>query len=152
MKIKNLTILSVALATLFACNKPQDEPAFPNQADYKGTVTVEATSGSFDNEDIRVNFEASEDGTTATLTIYQIRFVPTMPVTIDVTIPNVQLSQNGSVLSCEQVVPLAMGGEFPRYTVTNLTGKREGNELSFSLNFGSTPTSFKGVLTVFEQD
>lgn len=143
-----------ATAALFSCNKPADEPVLAPKADYKGNVTVEATSGTFDNEDIRVNYEASEDGTTATLTIYQIRFVPQMPVTIDVTIPNISIRQeNGeTILQCEEVIPLAMGGEYPRYTVTNLQGKRTADNLSFSLNFGSTPTSFSGVLTVFTED
>ena len=76
MNIKNLTILSVAIATLFACNKPQEEPVLPGTADYNGTMTVEASSGTFDNEDIRVSFAVSEDGASATLFIYQIRFVP----------------------------------------------------------------------------
>lgn len=44
------------------------------------------------NEDIEVNFTPSEDGTTATVTIYKIRFVPQMPVTIDVTIPDIKLT------------------------------------------------------------
>ena len=38
-----------------------------------------------------------------------------------------------------------MGGEYERYTVTNLTGTLKDDELAFSLNFGSTPTSFKGT-------
>jgi hypothetical protein len=43
------------------------------------------------------------------------------------------------------VVPKALGGDYPRYTVTNLTGKIVGNELTFSLNFGSYPTSYRGT-------
>ena len=60
----------------------------------------------------------AEDGKTASITIYQIRFVPQMPVTIDVTIPNVavQSTPEKILLSCETTVPLAMGGEFPRYS------------------------------------
>ena len=71
-----------------------------------------------------------------------------MPVTIDVTIPNVtvQSTPEKILLSCETTVPLAMGGEFPRYTVTNLEGEIVGQELAFSLNFGDSPTSFRGQL------
>lgn len=102
----------------------------------------------FNNENIAVNFTPAEDGKTASITIYQIRFVPQMPVTIDVTIPNVtvQSTPEKILLSGDQIIPLAMGGEFPRYTVTGLEGEIVGQELVFSLNFGDSPTSYRGEL------
>lgn len=102
---------------------------------------------SFDNEDIEVNFTPSEDGTTASVTIYKIRFVPQMPVTIDVTIPDIDLTvtKDAILLACDNVIPLAMGGEYPRYTVTQLEGTLKDDSLEFSLNFGSSPTAFKSV-------
>lgn len=144
----NRMILAFAALALLACNKEEkNETPVAEAGDYKGVVTVEASSGTFDNEDIEVNFTPSEDGATATITINKIRFVPQMPVTIDVTIPNVGLTstKNGFQLACDNVIPLAMGGEYERYTVTNLTGTLKDDELAFSLNFGSTPTSFKGT-------
>ena len=144
----NRMILAFAALALLACNKEEkNEKPVAEAGDYKGVVTVEASSGTFDNEDIEVNFTPSEDGATATITINKIRFVPQMPVTIDVTIPNVGLTstKDGFQLACDNVIPLAMGGEYERYTVTNLTGTLKDDELAFSLNFGSTPTSFKGT-------
>ena len=93
-----------------------------------------------------MNFTPSEDGKTASITIFKIRFVPQMPVTIDVTIPHVGLTATSTevILICDEVIPLAMGGEFPRYTVTNLTGSIKDGSLEFSLNFGDIPTTFKG--------
>lgn len=132
----------------FSCNKlPDEEPVTPQMADYLGTVTVRYQESDFDNENIEVNFAPDEDGKTASITLYKIRFVPQMPVTIDVTIPNVSLSTSGSVisLSCDNVIPLAMGGEYPRYTVKDLSGELKDGELSFSLLFGDYPTSFRGV-------
>jgi hypothetical protein len=144
----NKWILALAALALLACNKEEkNETPVAEAGDYKGVVTVEASSGMFDNEDIEVNFTPSEDGASATITINKIRFVPQMPVTIDVTIPNVEVTstKNGFQLACDNVIPLAMGGEYERYTVTNLTGTLKDDELAFSLNFGSTPTSFKGT-------
>ena len=144
----NRMILAFAALALLACNKEEkNETPVAEAGDYKGVVTVEASSGTFDNEDIEVNFTPSEDGATASITINKIRFVPQMPVTIDVTIPNVGLTstKNGFQLACDNVIPLAMGGEYERYTVTNLTGTLKDDELAFSLNFGSTPTSFMGT-------
>ena len=133
--------------TLIGCGKAEPEtPIVPEKSDYKGTVTVMYKGEPFDNENIQVNFTPSEDGKTASIVIYQIRFVPQMPVTIDVTIPNVavQSTTEKILLSCERTIPLAMGGEYPRYTVTDLKGEIVGQEMSFSLNFGDSPTSFQG--------
>lgn len=141
--------LSAALlgAILISCGEHSPEaPLVPEESDYVGTVTVIYQDSPFDNEDIRVNFTPSEDGQTASITLYQIRFVPQMPVTIDVTIPDIILhgTTERITLSCERTIPLAMGGEYPRYTVTGLEGAIVGDELTFSLLFGDYPTSFVG--------
>lgn len=155
MKTKHLILAVLAAILLVSCEKvaPKEE-IIPQTADYLGTVTVLYQDTPFDNDNIEVNFTPSEDGTTASITIYKIRFVPQMPVTIDVTIPNVELNvtEDAILLQCDQVVPLAMGGEFPRYTVTALTGSLQGDALEFSLNFGDCPTSFRGVQTKGEAD
>ena len=145
--MKKLLVILAALS-LFACSKVEPELPVPEKADYKGTVTVIYQDSPFENEDIEVNFTPSEDGKTAEIVIYKIRFVPQMPVTIDVTIPGVSLAatSEGINIECDSVIPLAMGGEYPRYTVTDLKGiqKKDGT-LEFSLNFGDYPTSFKGT-------
>ena len=149
MQFKHMLLALAALAAI-GCNKnTPEETAGPKEGSYVGTVTVNSTSGDvFDNENIEVSFTPSEDGKTATLVMYQIKFTPRMPMTLDVTIPEVSLSTEGQdiKLECAEVVPLAMGGPFPNYTVTDLTGKISGDELTFSLNFGATPTSFSGSI------
>ena len=132
---------------LVSCGKETPAtPLVPEESDYVGTVTVIYQEAPFDNENIRVNFTPAEDGQTGSITLHQIRFVPQMPVTIDVTIPGIRLQSTPEkiLLSCERTIPLAMGGEYPRYTVTGLQGEIVGQELTFSLHFGDYPTSFKG--------
>lgn len=132
---------------LVSCGKETPEkPLVPEESDYVGTVTVIYQEAPFDNENISVNFTPSEDGQIASITLRQIRFVPQMPVTIDVTIPDITLQSTTEkiILSCERIIPWAMGGEYPRYTVTGLQGEIVGKELEFSLHFGDYPTSFKG--------
>ena len=136
-------------ALLSGCGQAGPEtPVSPEVSDYAGTVTVIYKDAPFDNKNIRVRFTPSEDSMSASITIYQIRFVPQMPVTIDVTIPDITLlsTHEKITLSCERVVPLALGGEYPKYTVTDLQGEIIGKELSFSLNFGDYPTSFRGQI------
>lgn len=149
MQFKHMLMALAAVAAI-GCNKNNpEETAGPKEGSYVGTVTVNSTSGEvFDNENIEVTFTPSEDGKTATLILYQIKFTPRMPMTLDVTIPDVNITTEGQdiKLECAEVVPIAMGGPFPNYTVTNLTGKISGDELTFSLNFGATPTSFSGSI------
>lgn len=144
--MKAYQLLAAVVLCLAACSKPQEEWTVPEKGDFRGTVTVIYQNAPFNNENISVGFEPSEDGKTAILTIYKIKFVPQMPVTIDVTIPNIEMSltKSGAVLACENVIPLALGGEYPRYKVTNFSGILIGDKLNFNLNFGDTPTSFIG--------
>lgn len=146
--MKTIRLFAALLGMLLiSCGKETPvTPLVPEESDYVGTVTVIYQEAPFDNENISVNFTPSEDGQTGSITLHQIRFVPQMPVTIDVTIPDIQLESTPEkiLLSCERTIPLAMGGEYPRYTVTGLQGEIVGNELTFSLHFGDYPTSFKG--------
>ena len=150
--------LALAAISLLACGKEssknevivEPEEIIYGATFYKGTVSVTFQGNPFDNEDIEVCITPSVDYKTASIEIFQIQFVPQMPVKIDITIPNVELTRTEDelLLACESVVPLAMNGEFPQYTVTNLTGKLTSTTLDFSLNFGSFPTSFSGTLLV----
>ena len=147
MKANRLFVAALLGMLLFSCGKETPEmPLVPEESDYVGTVTVIYQEAPFDNENISVNFTPSEDGQTASITLRQIRFVPQMPVTIDVTIPDISLQSTTEkiILSCERTIPWAMGGEYLRYTVTGLQGEIVGKELAFSLHFGDYPTSFKG--------
>ncbi len=151
MQFKHMLMALAALVAIGCHKNNPEETAGPKEGSYVGTVTVNSTSGDvFDNENIEVSFTPSEDGKTATLVMYQIKFTPRMPMTLDVTIPDVNISAEGEdiKLVCAEVVPLAMGGPFPNYTVTNLIGKISGDNLTFSLNFGATPASFSGSIKI----
>lgn len=148
--MKTIRLFAAMLGMLLvSCGKETTEmPLVPEESDYVGTVTVIYQEAPFDNENISVNFTPSGGGETASITLHQIRFVPQMPVTIDVTISDIRLQSTPEkiLLSCEKTIPWAMGGEYPRYTVTGLQGEIVGEELTFSLLFGDYPTSFKGLL------
>lgn len=142
-----LSLLFIAVLALVSCHKTPQPHEIPPQDLYVGTVSVDYEGGVVDNPDIKVAFLPSEDGRRADIIIYKIKFVPKMPVRIDVTIPAVALEKEseGVSFSCNNVVPLAFGGEYPKYNVTSLSGTLKGSSLSFSLNFGEYPTRFKGA-------
>lgn len=148
--MKHILLATAALLAMTACTKNNFEDANNQEkADYIGTLIVNYNGENYPNEGTAVSFTPSKDGKTAMLLLHKMKFVPKMPVRIDVTVPNISIikTEDGFTLSCERVVPIALGGEFKRYTVTNLSGTITGSELSFKLNFGDYPTSFKGTLT-----
>lgn len=149
--MKKTVFLMLALAAILAgCEKSEKEDEVvkntPETTDYSGTLTVDASSGTFDTENIRVSFTSTEKADSASITLYQVKFSPRMPLTLDVTVPGIKVAktEKGAILTCQRVVPLAMGGEYPSYTVTGFEGEIVDDELTFSLNFGSTPTSYRG--------
>lgn len=150
--MKKTVFIMLALAAVLAgCDKSDKEDEkvknTPETTEYSGTLTVNASTGAFDSENIKVTFNTTEKADSASIILYQVKFSPRMPVTLDVTVPgiNVTKTEKGAILSCARVVPLAMGGEYPAYTVTGFEGEIVDNEITFSLNFGNTPTSYRGL-------
>ena len=143
MKIKALSIALAALA-LIACEKTP-KPIVPEQADYVGTLTVEATAGTVVNAEARVEFLPYQDGS-AELTLYEVKFSPRMPLTLDVTIPGITLTSTPEkvILSGDDIVPFALGGNYPDYKVTELQGEVVGDKLTVSLKFGGIQTTYEG--------
>ena len=143
MKIKALSIALAALA-LIACEKTP-EPIVPERADYVGTLTVEATAGTVVNAEARVEFLPYQDGS-AELTLYEVKFSPRMPLTLDVTIPGITLTSTPEkvILSGDDIVPFALGGNYPDYKVTELQGEVVGDKLTVSLKFGGIQTTYEG--------
>ena len=143
MKIKALSIALAALA-LNACEKTP-EPIVPEQADYVGTLTVEATAGTVVNAEARVEFLPYQDGS-AELTLYEVKFSPRMPMKVDVTIPGITLTATPEkiILTGNDIIPFALGGSFTDYPVTDLEGEIVGDKLTVSLKFGGIQTTYEG--------
>ena len=147
---KTIYLMLAFAAVLAGCDKSEKETEEPvnvlKSTDYSGTLTVNASSGAFDTENVKVSYIATEKADSASIILYQVKFSPRMPVSLDVTVPGIVVKKTakGAILTCDSIVPLAMGGEFPNYTVKGFEGEIIDDDLTFSLNFGSTPTSYQG--------
>ena len=148
--MKQLFTVLIAAGMMFvACDKNDDKNETPetltNQT-YVGTLTVDQTDGTtYTQENVTVGF-AITDTAGMVLTLNQVSFSERMPVKIDMTIPHIEYTANGANynLSGNNIVPLAMGGEFPKYTITNLSGTIVDGALSVSMNCGGFPIKFSG--------
>lgn len=113
---------------------------------YKGTLKANASSGDCITPDTKISINCTSRTDSVSLSIFKAKLANGMPA-MDITIPGISLSREGNtiIMATDSSVPLAMGGQqFPRYTVTQMSGNIESDTIWFSLLFGSTPTSFGG--------
>lgn len=123
--------------------------------DYKGTMTVLYQGEDFVQDGVTVSVEMTEDRSMMDIKLHKVKFVPAMPISIDVTIMQVPVieGQDGSLsFHADGIVPWAMGGPYKTYRVEDLEGYVDDDEISFSLGFYNTkksanyPTTYSGVL------
>lgn len=145
---KKLILIASMLLAVAGCSKSNvnEEKVPPRSSVYSGSLNVVAGGKDNVTEGVEVNADIDKDGV-LTLVFHKVKFVPQMPVSLDVTVPDVKYSReaDGSLLlSGDGIVPITMMQPYPKYTVTGLTGKMSAKALSVSLNFGEFPTSYSG--------
>lgn len=147
MKLFKTFLFAAVLVVAAACSKndPVKIIETPAETVYSGTMTVVADGKDNVSENVKVNVSFQEDGTT-NIIFNKVKFVPQMPVSLDVTVPGVKCEcrENEIILSGSDIVPLAMGMPYEKYNVTSLTGKIISGKLTISLNFGGYATSYVG--------
>lgn len=147
MKLFKTFLFAAVLVVAAACskNEPMKNIETPTETVYSGTMTVVADGKDNVSENVKVNVSFQEDGT-ATIIFNKVKFVPQMPVSLDVTVPGVkcEIRKNEIILSGNDIVPLAMGMPYAKYKVTSLSGKITAGKLTVSLNFGEYATSYAG--------
>ena len=134
--------LSLALV---ACGTDEPEVVLPETTgELTGSFSIVNSDGTtFAMDNIRSDYEIL-DGT-VDITLYEISFSPRMPMTLDMTIPGVKISQvsGGYSLSADSIVPLALGRPFEQYMVTDLTGTLTTTGLSLKMDIGGCPSEYK---------
>lgn len=143
-------MICAAMLSFVACDKSDDNKDVnptPEAASAVGKVFVTQTDGSeFSKDSVSVSLTYAEDS--MTITMFKVKFAERMPLELDMTIGGVQYSNNGGDIKLwgDNIVPQAMGGAFPKYTITNLDGKVGDGKVSFSMMCGEFPTRFEGTL------
>jgi hypothetical protein len=149
---KTVLILAALAAVIVSCDKVETEKENQEQTIensdsifYSGILIANASSGDCETPDTKVSINLTDKADSLSITIFKARLAQKMPA-MDIIIPNISVQKNGNVtlLSSQESIPLAMGNPFPRYTVTEFEGEIVNDELTFSLKFGSTPTSYSG--------
>ena len=153
MRLINYIFLCVSAAFLMACEKP-DTVIEEKDPKYSGRMTVRYEGEDFVQNDIKVQVGFSSDSTSVDIKLLKVKFVPAMPVRIDVTVMEVPVTRSDdgdSQFYGDGIVPWAMGGPYDTYRVDGLQGRISDGELEFSMTFYNTkkqegyPTSYDGT-------
>lgn len=149
--MKKFALLSLLFCSvLFGCEKNESETPEPDvkEGTYVGTVTVDQTDGRFfSQENVSLTVTKTSDQTIE-MKMMKVKFAEEMPLTLDMTVSGIAYtrSETKTLISGDNIIPTAMGGEFPAYTITNMSGEitNEG-AIRFSMKCGSFPLSFEGT-------
>lgn len=150
MKSKFITCFA-ALAAVVACTKVPNPPAVELPDSYVGTFNVANTGGTEHTVNaIEATYKISDDDKTIDINLLAVSFSPKMPLTLDMTIPGISISQpardNGARdLTGTDIVPIAMGGPFAQYTVTDLVGSITEDKLTIRMKIGGLPATYSGT-------
>lgn len=129
--------LVAALCLLASCEEAPTE-IIDNSPKYKGDMTVVYDGKDFEQDGINVQVEFNEEQTSVDIKLHKVKFVPAMPVTIDVTIldvPAVKAEDGTWSFYGDGITPWAMGGPYENYRADSLNGTIDGSVLEFSLDF-----------------
>lgn len=162
MKTKLYFAILIAV-TFFSCSPTQGE-FIPDSPTGKIMGTLVVINGSYDvsgkdttffdyiNNNVEAELTKLPDETNKyNIKLLKVCFSNHMPVTIDMTIPNVDIDERGNI-SGDNIVPYAgILGEYPKYTIYNLTGKvvfnasGQAGALMFNMTCGEWLTSYEGM-------
>ena len=141
----------LAAAAMVACqgnnpvNPEEDKNTTFAKARYfeiLGTNTVPNVEGEnsdqpFTMDSVRAEVLITTDSTVS-VNLYQINFSSKMPVTIDMTIPDVAFSRltNGIVLSGDNIIPMMGSRPVDRYLISHLDGSLTADSFRIVNNYG----------------
>ncbi|MDD3033847.1 MAG: hypothetical protein PHT25_04545 [Bacteroidales bacterium] len=150
--LKNKSLFIALLMTTFfvaSCEKEEEPLKLTEDGTYSGQLAVDQLNGTnYTSSNVQVKVTPSATAGYITIDMLQVSFSPRMPVKLDMKIQNVVYTSTSEkiTLSGNNIIPIAMGGEFPAYTITNLTGEIQNGILSLSMMCGSFPLTYTGTL------
>ncbi|MBP9018255.1 MAG: hypothetical protein ABFC18_05365 [Rikenellaceae bacterium] len=150
--IKFPVIIAFAIVSFFAfsCEKDDNESTvITEDITFSGRMTVDQLDGTnYAVDGVQIKIEPTTSEGILTIEMLQVSFSPRMPVKLDMQIQDViyYSSSKKIIISGNNIIPIAMGGEFPAYTITNLSGEIENGSITLSMMCGNYPLTYSGTL------
>lgn len=129
-------------------NETNDVVIKPVENLYTGTINVNFKGQATDTEGVDCGVLKDDNKKTIDLNLYQVKFVPQMPVSIDLSIPAISYKEDETMISfsADSIDPQMGGNPYTQYAATNLTGMIIGDSIWFHCSFGDYPTTYQGNL------
>lgn len=132
---------------LFSCNK-DDKGVAAGVYEFDGRITTRADDTDYNTEDVAVKVDYDKDAGTASVLLRHVKFVPWMPVTLDLLLQDVRATANGTVvsLSGRDILPVEYPSmtEADDYLVTSFSGSLTEQSLELSLSFDDYTVKYTG--------
>ena len=143
---KSIFLLLALMAAVISCDKIETDDENKKDATEKndsiqendsiffsGVLTANASSGDCITPDTKISVNYTDKADSVSITIFKAKLAQRMPA-MDIIIPGISVKQEGDVteISSDNSIPLAMGSEFPAYTVTEFSGFILSDSISFS--------------------
>jgi hypothetical protein len=149
MKFLPITLSLLTAVFVFSCTEPEEGGPTVQQQDtvFVGNMSVDQLNNTFYVQDsVRVDFTRDTESGVYKMVMNQVKFSARMPISLTMTVNGISgVEQNGVVaLSGDSIVPMAMGGPYPNYTITNLSGVLTADSLNISFKCGTYPRRYKG--------
>lgn len=114
---------------------------------YKGTMVVTYQGEDVSTPDVVLSVNYNKSSSSAEILFNQVKFVPQMPISLDITVPDVTAKQSGStlLLSGTGMIPTVGGVPYEQYEASNLSGNIKSGYLELQVSFGSFPVRFLGA-------
>lgn len=111
---------------------------------YSGLMTVVYDGDEYPTDSILIY--ATDSADFISLDFQGVKFVPQMPVTLDISVPNIPCKMEGGVMTfqADSIVPTMKGVPMPKYMARRIKGEIVREGIKFSLLFGDYPTSYDG--------
>lgn len=153
--MKKLLLVLMLCTLAVACTEEKDDST-NNQTTteqtssktFIGRITVGEGEYSFSEDSIYIE-TSKPDGGKINAKLLQVKFAQAMPLRLDMEINGVNCVKENDgtyTLTGNNIVPIAMGGEFPAYTITNLNGTIKDSIFTVSMMCGSYPVDYVGVI------
>ena len=150
MKKLRILLMMVLVAGFVACEDKETEKPIIEIGDgtYVGKLSVDQNDDTiYEQENVEINIEISDDNTMK-IVMLQVKFAEAMPMKLNMTIEGIETAEtdNGLSLSGDNIIPIAAGGQFPLYTITEMEGEVTSQNIEFSMMCGEYPLTFSGVV------
>lgn len=141
-------LLSIIVTTSCTNGHNNDLPKNPDDNScYSGTMNVDQNDGTFYTQDaVEVDYEIKGDK--LNFVMYKVKFASGMPIKLDMVVEGVDYETYDTdcyTISCDSIVPYAMGSPFEKFTITNLTGEITNDTMTLNFMCGEYPVTYDGT-------